>query len=184
MNSTSISLWTLFLRGGWVMWPILFLSVASLAIILERLFFFSTRAKSLAQRFSIQLQSLHHSNPKPTSEQWTALAEMKMQPFVDEVETGLGLLSAIATLSPLLGLLGTVTGMVRSFMVIEHLGWKVDPSLLAGGIWEALLTTVFGLVVAIPALLTYYLFDSLAGRQIRNLRFIVTMEKQKLYPHE
>jgi len=166
------------------MWPILFLSLVSLAIILERVFYFFTRAKSVVQRFSTELQSLSSSNPKPTSEGWTALAEMKMQTFVDEVERGLGLLSAIATLSPLLGLLGTVTGMVRSFMVIERLGWKVDPSLLAGGIWEALLTTVFGLVVAIPALLAYYLFDSLAGRQIRNLQFILTLKKQDLYPDE
>jgi biopolymer transport protein ExbB len=68
-------------------------------------------------------------------------------------------LATIASLSPLLGLLGTVIGMIKSFSQIELHGGSVNASLLAGGIWEALLTTAAGLVVAIPCLLFYNLFQ-------------------------
>ena len=65
----------------------------------------------------------------------------------------------MAALAPLLGLLGTVIGMIRAFMVIEGQGTSVSPVLLAGGIWEALLTTAAGLTVAIPCLLFHNLFQ-------------------------
>ncbi len=77
---------------------------------------------------------------------------------VPRLERRLGILSTIAHISPLLGLLGTVTGMVRSFQVIQEKATSlnpVSPADLAGGIWEALITTVAGLVVAIPALVAY-----------------------------
>jgi biopolymer transport protein ExbB len=65
----------------------------------------------------------------------------------------------IAGLSPLIGLLGTVVGMVKAFQQVATTQGAVDPSLLAGGIWEALLTTVDGLVVAIPALIVHHALD-------------------------
>ncbi|HEC69309.1 MAG TPA: MotA/TolQ/ExbB proton channel family protein, partial [Candidatus Omnitrophica bacterium] len=69
----------------------------------------------------------------------------------------------IAHISPLLGLLGTVTGIIRCFYIIQEksasLG-AVNPADLAGGIWEALLTTAFGLVVAIPSFIAYNYFVS------------------------
>lgn len=60
-------------------------------------------------------------------------------------------LEVIATLAPLLGLLGTVLGMIEAFQRLQAAGERVDPALLSGGIWEALLTTAAGLIVAIPA---------------------------------
>jgi biopolymer transport protein ExbB len=68
------------------------------------------------------------------------------------LESNLRGLEVIASLSPLLGLLGTVLGMIRAFMRLEEAGARVDPGLLSGGIWEALLTTAVGIAVAIPAL--------------------------------
>lgn len=73
-------------------------------------------------------------------------------------------LEMVANISPLLGLLGTVIGMVRAFSKLEEAGSRVDPSLLAGGIWEALLTTVGGLVVGILALGAYYVIDGVVER--------------------
>lgn len=64
-------------------------------------------------------------------------------------------LEIIATLSPLLGLLGTVIGMIAAFRSLEAAGSQVDPAILSGGIWQALLTTAVGLIVAIPALLLH-----------------------------
>ena len=68
-------------------------------------------------------------------------------------------LEIIAQVSPLIGLLGTVIGMIDSFNELELGGSLVDPSILAGGIWTALLTTAMGLIVAIPALISHYFFE-------------------------
>ena len=73
------------------------------------------------------------------------------QAQLDGLERGLALLSLIATIAPLLGLLGTVLGMIEAFQQMETVGDRVEPAVLAGGIWEALLTTAAGLSVAIPA---------------------------------
>ena len=79
------------------------------------------------------------------------VARMKL----DGLESGLPFLSLIATISPLLGLLGTVLGMIEAFQQLETAGDRVDPAILSGGIWEALLTTAAGLSVAIPAAALY-----------------------------
>ena len=68
-------------------------------------------------------------------------------------------LEIIAQVSPLIGLLGTVIGMIDSFNELELGGSLVDPSILAGGMWTALLTTAMGLIVAIPTLISHYFFD-------------------------
>ena len=74
-------------------------------------------------------------------------------------------LEIISQVSPLIGLLGTVLGMIDSFNELELGGSLVDPSILAGGIWTALLTTAMGLLVAIPALVSHYFFE----KKINNL---------------
>jgi len=74
-------------------------------------------------------------------------------------------LEIISQVSPLIGLLGTVVGMIDSFNELELGGSLVDPSILAGGIWTALLTTAMGLLVAIPALVSHYFFE----KKINNL---------------
>ncbi len=70
-------------------------------------------------------------------------------------------LEMVSTTGPLLGLLGTVMGMIAAFSKLGEAGSRVDPSMLAGGIWEALLTTVAGLAVAIPAIAAYYVIDGI-----------------------
>ena len=85
---------------------------------------------------------------------------------IRNLESYLRGLEVIANLSPLLGLLGTVLGMIKAFARLENAGTKVDPAILAGGIWEALLTTAFGLSVAIPALAAFYLLEG----QVENIR--------------
>ncbi len=83
---------------------------------------------------------------------------------IRNLESWLRGLSSIAHLSPLLGLLGTVTGMISAFMRLEEAGSRVDPSILSGGIWEALLTTAFGLTVAIPAMAAFYYLEGEVDR--------------------
>ena len=72
----------------------------------------------------------------------------------------MSVLASVAGIAPLLGFLGTVTGMISAFMTIQDLAGAANPSDLAGGIWEALITTAFGLIVGIPALAIYNYFLS------------------------
>ena len=77
-----------------------------------------------------------------------------------EARRGLRALELISTIAPLLGLLGTVLGMIEAFQTLQEAGARADPSALAGGIWEALLTTAAGMAVAIPAGVALSWFES------------------------
>ena len=85
-----------------------------------------------------------------------ALAELR------EARGGLRALEVIAAIAPLLGLLGTVIGMIEAFQALQEAGIRADPSTLAGGIWQALLTTAAGMAVAIPAAVAAAWFESVA----------------------
>lgn len=86
------------------------------------------------------------------------------------LESHLRGLEMTSTVAPLLGLMGTVIGMIASFATLSQAGSRVDPSMLAGGIWEALITTVGGLCVAVPALAAYYLIDAQIERVRATMR--------------
>jgi len=92
---------------------------------------------------------------------------LKSQKFLPSLEI-------IAQVSPLIGLLGTVIGMIDSFNELELGGSLVDPSILAGGIWTALLTTAMGLIVAIPALISHYFFDKKLTNTIQSSSVFLT----------
>jgi len=125
---------SLLVKGGWIMGLILACSVVSLTVIIERLFKFWKIGRSMRKRAI-----------DPST--------------VQELEKNIDILGIIAHVAPLLGLLGTVVGMIRAFMRIEELAGRVNASVLAGGIWEALLTTAFGLAVAIPSFVMYHYFN-------------------------
>lgn len=87
---------------------------------------------------------------------------------------GLRALELIATVAPLIGLLGTVLGMIAAFQALQAAGGRADPALLAGGIWEALLTTAAGMAVAIPAGVALVWFESVADRLQADLEDLAT----------
>jgi len=124
------------------MYPLYFLSVVNLAVILKKGWeFHCLNLQNLEDELS------QASNP-----------EKKLNSFVRNMEGGLPILGVSSRVAPLLGLLGTVIGMIKTFRVIEIKGGQVNVGLLAKGIWEALLTTAFGLVIAIIALIFYHWF--------------------------
>ena len=86
------------------------------------------------------------------------------------LKSGLRPLELIAGIAPLMGLLGTVLGMITAFQAMEVAGTSVDPSVLSGGIWAALLTTAIGLVVAIPTLAMHAALDSWTDRLRQGMR--------------
>ncbi|MFY0619189.1 MotA/TolQ/ExbB proton channel family protein [Shimia sp.] len=90
--------------------------------------------------------------------------ERVAQRQLSRARSGLRALELIATIAPLLGLLGTVLGMIAAFQTLQEAGSRADPAALAGGIWEALLTTAAGMAVAIPASVALTWFESVANR--------------------
>ena len=92
---------------------------------------------------------------------------------IRQIEKGLSWLGLIATIAPLLGLTGTVTGMIRAFTVISQ-SPSVSPSMLAGGIWEALITTAAGLLVAIPIHIGHHYLENRADEIAFVLKQITT----------
>ncbi len=195
----SISWFELFEKGGVVAWPILACSVVGAAIIVERAWFF-LRLQGGGRRVMGQVRAALDGGA--TSEKLVQLASSSTHPVaavahvylanlhrgkdlrmelvrkqgaleLERVESRLRMLATISHVAPLLGLLGTVLGMVMAFATIEGLETAARPSDLAGGIWEALLTTVFGLVVAIPCMAAYHGFESQADTIARKMEAAV-----------
>jgi len=178
---------SLFQQGGTVMYVLLFMSILATAIILLKLYQFyrsglrqtafveDTVAALARGEHELALRNLQQqpspvarvlesavsfgANPAMSSGDVEAEVSRVGSAQIRSLESWLRGLSSIAHLSPLLGLLGTVTGMIVAFMNLEQAGSRVDPSILSGGIWEALLTTAFGLTVAIPAMAAFYYLE-------------------------
>jgi biopolymer transport protein ExbB len=89
---------------------------------------------------------------------------------VRNLERFLPTLFLISTVAPLLGMFGTVMGMIRAFQTIQELGGKVNASVLAGGLWEAMLTTALGLAVAIPSMVAHNLLQGRVHQTVADIR--------------
>lgn len=192
-------MWDMIQRGGPVMWPIVLCSVFAFAILLERAWhlhrakidtveFMNKITATLKRNKIMEAIDMCNDTPGPIAQIMKAgilkhdrprneIREAIEDAGVHEVprlEKNLSALATIAHISPLLGLLGTVTGMVKCFQVIQEKSTSlnpINPGDLAGGIWEALITTVAGLIVAIP---TYVAYNYLVSR-VDN--FVLEMEK-------
>jgi len=169
-------------KGGLVLWVIMALSVVGIAIIVERVLYFRsirTDEEKLFQRVKASVEKGHFeealsicdNNESPLSAlikvgiEYRAYPESAQKEIlkdaaaqeVPRLERNVSTLGTIAHIAPLLGLLGTVTGTMKAFGVLGRFGAVADPSILAMGISEALITTVGGIVVAVPAVIFYNL---------------------------
>lgn len=186
--------------GGWLMLPIIICSIISAAIIIERLWTLQPRRvlpKNLTRQVwewvsknqlnHTHIQSLHQGSPlgeilaaglvnrHREREIIKESIEDAGRQVVHDLERFLNSLGTIASISPLLGLLGTVIGMVKVFAAITTHGVG-DPTVLAGGISEALITTAAGLTVAIPSLIGYrYLRGKVDALAVRMEKEAITM---------
>ena len=167
----------IFLKGGPIMWPLLFTSIVALAVVLERLFFV---VRERMRRDADVVERVFAAVENGEREK-AILAGQASRDYVAKVLTyaltqrdhshansllraagrelkrfnrGLSILDTVITLAPLLGLLGTVTGMIRSFSLLggAELG---APAAITGGIAEALIATAFGLLIAIIAIIPF-----------------------------
>ena len=94
---------------------------------------------------------------------------------LQRLELGLRTLGILGNTAPLLGLFGTIAGMIKAFMVIEQAGGKVDAQALAGGIWEAMITTGVGLAVAIPLVILLHFLESMVERRNNSMQDCVSL---------
>ena len=194
-------------KGGTLMWVLLGFSVLGVAVILDRLVVYLSYGfnpdrwlKGILAEIEAgradQALRMARSSRHPVARVVEVYLENLARParvrvdnvkregalVLERVEKRLRILAAISHLAPLVGLLGTVTGMVMAFARIESLDGAPKPSDLAGGIWEALLTTVFGLVVAIPCMAAYHAFESHADKIARRMELAVTALDDALQP--
>jgi len=173
-------------RGGFLMYPLGICSIVALWVFIERFWHFR-RASIDAAEFSSGIRNMVRNNritesitlceetPGPVSAVLhTALlchsmSKEKIEEAIERtaryelprMEHNLAVLSTLARITPLLGLLGTITGMISTFVVIQKQAPFIQPPMLAKGIWESLLTTAFGLAIAIPCHIAY---DYLSSR--------------------
>ncbi len=209
-------MWDLIQKGGPMMYLIILSSIIAFGVVLERIYHLS-RARVDSNRFMDQVTSvlkrnkiieaiemcnatpgpiahivkagiLKHDRSKPEIKE---AVEEAAQLEIPRLEKHMPVLATIAHVAPLLGLLGTVTGMIKSFQVIQQKAIAmspVNPGDLAGGVWEALLATLAGLSVAIPTYVAYnYLVsqvDSLVFDMERSATDLVNLLSSKRDTYE
>jgi biopolymer transport protein ExbB len=189
-------MWELIKAGGWLMFPLVVCSIAALAIIIERAIRLQHKKVApigLVQSLAVKLHQgrlstqevaeLQMSSPLGDLlatgiqysggglEYMTLQMQNRASTLIHRLEKNLNLLGTIGNIAPLLGLLGTVLGIIESFLAV-NVGGNTDPALLAAGISQALMSTAAGMVVAIPSLIAYRHYQ----RKVAD--FSVEMEEQ------
>jgi len=188
-----------FIKGGWLMIPLGICSILALAIIIEK-FITLKIIESRSEKFAEKTRSIINSNDDRKVDKILALCEMTPIPLARIIKKGLEkrgkskeeikeviqdagseeipylekrlkILGTITAIAPLIGLLGTVVGMIKAFNVITVQGVG-NPGALAGGIAVALYTTAFGLSIAIPSLIFYNYFMHRTDKIIRRLESV------------
>jgi len=194
MENASFSVLELFKLGGVVMWPLLVFSIVVVAISIERILhyiYYNFNIDDIAVKVSgfvgnndysgaaeylsglnkrrlgarILLALVKHVKPgQAFSEHRTERAvQTEAANCVNSLENGFNFLTMLGSLSPLTGFLGTVTGMIGAFRSIAE-ATEVNAQIVANGIYEALITTVFGLVIAIVAMISHSIFSHIVDR--------------------
>lgn len=183
-SSGTFTLFQIIERGGWAMVPLVISSVLALAVVIERMVWGLRRSRIIPSNFAArcdellrsghldELKELCLSDSSPLSrillaglrnydrsrEELVEALELAGRREHAGLQKHIGILGTIAAIAPLLGLLGTVIGIIRTFTVIEQHGIG-NPQLLAGGISEALIATASGICIAVPAVIFYRYFS-------------------------
>ncbi len=169
-----------FIKGGFLMYPILLCSLAGLTIIINKFIQYRRLLNEIQRPLDdvlkakpVVLTPILQGLENGCNEQEISVIGTRQ---AREVDKGLSWLGLFATITPLLGLTGTVIGMVKAFMVIAE-STTVNPSMLAEGIWEALITTAAGLLVALPVHIGQHYLE----KQADEIAFILKETTMGLY---
>ena len=188
MMEQTISLLDFFILGGPVMWPLVLFSVLTITIVLERLIFFMTHNLSSADLADELCSIMEKEGLEKAVEQINKVSDRKLckkaflaileaknlaagekkstavaSEAVAQTTRFVNFLSALGTISPITGFLGTVTGMISAFMSISQAD-NISARLAANGIFQALITTAFGLIIAVVAVVFTHIFNGLSDQ--------------------
>jgi biopolymer transport protein ExbB len=144
-----MQIWNYIQQGGAVMYILLVLNVVGFAIMLTKFLLFLSERKRCEEVAETLQEKVKAFGPKAHESTLLELARGELLQYISSIEQGLNTVKIIAAISPLLGLLGTVLGVLIAFQVMSQSGLS-NPTAFARGISMALITTVGGLVVAIP----------------------------------
>jgi biopolymer transport protein ExbB len=208
-------MYSILLSAGWPIWPLLFISIIGLAIVIERSWYLRqvhifpkgaletvftlanqlVSQKTVAKEQISELTQLSPASPLLACALREKLAGSSSQSAVEELQAVaqatwlkfdryLGTLATIATVAPLLGLFGTVVGMIEIFGSQGAINGAGSPQQLAHGISVALYNTAFGLLIAIPALAAWRALRAIANQRQRECEEFTRQLFKKLYPTE
>ena len=199
MSALTDQLATLIERGGWVMLPLIALSVVSLTLVVERSWFWllthraSRRAGLLEMAEALRkgerdmAKQMAGRDPSPygrmvrrllSAGPSDAMAMEVVELQRPRFERFMVTLSTIITAAPMLGILGTVTGIIKSFNLLSDQRTLTDPTAVSAGIAEALITTAFGLVVALITLFPYMIFRGQVDRAIGQMESLIAAAQE------
>lgn len=188
-------------QGGWSLWVLIALSIISVSIAsykLAQFIWFGIANSSCyalwLEKLSSNLLSENYSEKHPNGyllneitnhalkqstyhdnkDNFEGVMEQYATNKIEQMRGGLKTLEVISMTAPLLGLLGTVLGMINAFDQLKNSGMQVDPSILSAGISQALLTTAAGLIVALPALTLWHLYERMLAKAQRQIETLLT----------
>jgi len=194
-----VTLWDLVLLGGWAMIPLVLLFAIAIYIFIERYQVIRkanadptplmNRVKELVRRGEVKEALLYCESVNspfarilakglsrlgsPLQDIASAIEnEAKLE--LNRLESSLAYLATVAGAAPMVGFLGTVTGMIQAFMKISQFQGNVDPTVLADGIYQAMITTAAGLIVSIPAYLGYNILANMISNVIHKMEVTST----------
>lgn len=192
--------WSLMERGGPVMWPILLLSIISVALVLERAWFWHMNHAGGRIAWLGRLGAAMRKGDRAACEKllrrnrtiYGRIAERMLDEGATEsvaldaveqerprIDRFMNMLSTIVTAAPMLGILGTVTGIIKSFDLMGQQSGMIDPRMVSGGIAEALLTTAAGLVVALLTLFPFMAFRVQADRALGRIESLIAAARAR-----
>jgi len=165
---------------GPLFYPLLGLSLIGIALIVERGLFFARLPKiENAESFKALTQELE-DNKSLKKDVRDELLSFRLSDLQDKLTHGIHLLRIVAVLSPMLGLLGTVIGMIEAFKDIAGQTGPVVPSMIADGLWSAMLTTAYGLSIALPCLFAAFIYTRMAEKRLAKFQKHLNTQSLKM----
>lgn len=165
-------------KSGTVGFILAGISVITLAVFLEKAFALNLERRRAASGSGItgEILDFIRANRGLGPDRLGRLVSPRVEDAFERLSSGITFIRLVSSASPLLGLLGTVLGMIRAFRQVSEAGGAVKPALLASGIWVALLTTAEGLIVAISAFFMYHYLKHLVGRMEKGIIHLAEAE--------
>ncbi len=169
-----------FTQIGLLFYPLLGLSLLGAALIIERLVFFMRLPKPEDSENFKALEKELKDNAALSKVVRDELLSFRLNDLKIQLEQGIHFLRIVAILSPMLGLLGTVLGMIKAFKDIAGQTGPVVPSMIADGLWSAMLTTAYGLSIALPCLFAAFIYTRIAEKRLGLFQRHLNSESVKL----